>query len=183
MISRCAELLPDHHFGSSHEIGIEAAPDQIFDSLLAVDVGRSPLTRVLFALRGLPRPRPGLLSAKGIGFRTLLMDPPRTVVLGLIGQFWKARGNVQAFDAGTFGDFATPGFAKCVAGFEVAPKSEAGCVLRTETRVLCPDAASRRRFGLYWTVVGPFSGLIRTELLRLVKRDAEKDPRPGKAAQ
>jgi hypothetical protein len=28
-------------------------------------------------------------------------------------------------------------------------------------------------FRAYWTIVGPFSGLIRREMLRLVKREAE----------
>ena len=46
-------------------------------------------------------------------------------------------------------------------------------LLATETRVLCLDTASRRRFRLYWTLIGPFSGLIRKDILRSIKRQAE----------
>jgi hypothetical protein len=46
-------------------------------------------------------------------------------------------------------------------------------MLATETRVLCLDDSSRRKFKLYWTLIAPFSGLIRNEALRVVKRAAE----------
>ena len=46
--------------------------------------------------------------------------------------------------------------------------------LVTETRVQCLDAASSRRFGLYWVVVRPFSGLIRRAMLRAVAREATR---------
>jgi hypothetical protein len=45
--------------------------------------------------------------------------------------------------------------------------------LSTETRILCTDDRNRRRFRRYWAVVRPFSGLIRIELLRIVRREAE----------
>jgi hypothetical protein len=44
----------------------------------------------------------------------------------------------------------------------------------TETRVLCTDDEARRRFSLYWRLVGPFSALIRRVLLRRIKREAER---------
>ena len=46
--------------------------------------------------------------------------------------------------------------------------------LTTETRVLCADAGSRRRFRVYWAVVRPGSGLIRRMMLRAVRREAER---------
>ena len=45
--------------------------------------------------------------------------------------------------------------------------------LTTETRVLGFGDDARRKFRLYWSVVGPFSGAIRTALLRSVRRHAE----------
>jgi hypothetical protein len=46
--------------------------------------------------------------------------------------------------------------------------------LSTETRVQCADAATRRRFRVYWAIVGPASGWIRREILRLIRRTAER---------
>ncbi|MDQ4004708.1 MAG: hypothetical protein M3135_00190 [Actinomycetota bacterium] len=43
----------------------------------------------------------------------------------------------------------------------------------TETRVLCVDDRARRRFAVYWALIGPFSGWIRHDLLRGIARIAE----------
>lgn len=177
------DLLPRFDFSSAHEITIQARPERVFQCLLDVDVNRSGIIRGLFALRGLPRPRPGLLSISGIGFQTLVHEPPTMVALGLIGQFWKLAGNVQSFAPEEFSNFGAPGYAKCVAVFEVShdPTAEMS-TLRTETRVQCLDPVSRRRFGRYWTLIGPFSGLIRTQLLKVVKQNAESSGSPGRKA-
>jgi hypothetical protein len=36
--------------------------------------------------------------------------------------------------------------------------------------VVCGDRASRRKFGLYWGLVGPFSGLVRLAMLQAIRR-------------
>ena len=36
--------------------------------------------------------------------------------------------------------------------------------------------AARRRFGAYWLVIRPFSGLVRRRWLHAAKRRAERDP-------
>ena len=59
--------------------------------------------------------------------------------------------------------------------FTVLPTDE-GSLLATETRVRCTDDAARRSFARYWRVVRPFSGLIRTEALRAIRRTAESSP-------
>jgi hypothetical protein len=46
--------------------------------------------------------------------------------------------------------------------------------LSTETRIAYFDSAARRKFRLYWTLVGPFSGLLRRVLLTGVQRRAER---------
>jgi len=55
----------------------------------------------------------------------------------------------------------------------VTPESPRAATLATETRVRCLDAASRRKFGLDWRLVRPFSGWIRREALRAVADAAE----------
>ena len=62
--------------------------------------------------------------------------------------------------------------------FPISASGEApiscGARLETETRVFLTDAAARRRFGAYWLVVRPFSGLTRRLWLRAAKRRAER---------
>ena len=45
--------------------------------------------------------------------------------------------------------------------------------LRTETRIVTPDRATRRKFGVYWRLIAVGSGLIRRLWLRAVRRRAE----------
>ena len=59
--------------------------------------------------------------------------------------------------------------------FTVERESDAVPRLATETRVVAHGISARRKFRAYWLLVGPFSGLIRKEMLRLVKRNAESE--------
>jgi hypothetical protein len=113
----------------------------------------------------------GLLQS---GFILLAENPPHELVFGTVGQFWTPTGesdDVPDVDAAGFQDFDQPGYAKAAANFSLVQQSDGVTRLATETRVRCPDEASRKKFRLYWTLIGPFSGLIRKEMLRLVKRE------------
>ena len=107
------------------------------------------------------------------GFLLLAEDPPREVVLGLVGAFWRLRGGVVRADAGTFGNPPPAGTARAAWNFHIAELGGSECLLSTETRVQGADDASRRRFKLYWTIVGAGSGLIRVRMLRSIRRVAE----------
>jgi hypothetical protein len=48
-------------------------------------------------------------------------------------------------------------------------------VLTTETRVYATDAATRKRFALYWRVIYPGSALIRVMWLRAIRNRAERE--------
>ena len=63
-------------------------------------------------------------------------------------------------------------------GIEIVAEG-AGSRLSTETRVVTTDAATRRTFARYWLVVRTGSGLIRREMLRELKRRAERPSGPG----
>jgi hypothetical protein len=56
---------------------------------------------------------------------------------------------------------------------EVGLRADGATELRTKTRLLCADVATRRRFRAYWMLIGPFSGLIRKEMLAAVRSAAE----------
>ena len=96
----------------------------------------------------------------------------REMVIGLIGKFWTPGGGLQKIDAESFKRFETAGFAKAVWNFSIV-EDGGDSRLATETRIKCTDAESKRRFGFYWMFIGPFSGLIRMEMLKLIKRKAE----------
>ena len=49
--------------------------------------------------------------------------------------------------------------------------------LSTETRIRCFGRSALWKFRLYWTLIAPFSGLIRKAILKRVKIDAESEAR------
>ncbi|ABJ14701.1 hypothetical protein I5G24_21295 [Pseudomonas aeruginosa] len=51
-----------------------------------------------------------------------------------------------------------------------ADRRAGATLLHTETRVFCPDRASRLRFTPYWLAIRPVSGLIRRRLLAGIER-------------
>ena len=107
------------------------------------------------------------------GFRILAEDPPREIAIGLEGKFWVPSGALCTPSADAFRTAAvTPGMARAVWNFSVTASGE-GSELVTETRVLCADAATRRRFLPYWALIRIGSGFIRVAMLASIKRKAE----------
>ena len=109
----------------------------------------------------------------GIDFTVLADVPPSELVLGLQGQFWRLAGGLSHTQPTDFRAPVPPDLARAVWSFATSPVA-AGTRLRTETRIACGDPATRRRFARYWTVVGPFSGLIRRAILAEIRREAHR---------
>jgi len=168
------KYLPQWDVREHHEVTIQLLPEEAYRAVKALDFGRSRLIRVLFAVRGMPRKTTMTLEAlTSAGFVVLEEDPPTEVVLGLIGRFWRAKGGVRKVSADDFLSFADPGFVKAAWNFRVE-ETEAGSKVSTETRVLATDASAHRSLRRYWLLVGPFSALIRREMLRLIKRSSKR---------
>jgi hypothetical protein len=177
-------FLPHAEVRSRHEVTVRATAGRTWAAARSLELGRSPLVKVLFGLRSLPgllaRRRPahaGLgVNMEGLlrsGFVILAEAPGDEIVLGLVGRFWTPTGGLIRIDPADFAAFDRPGYAVAAWNFTLRGPAEGPVLLATETRVRCTDAASRRRFRAYWTLVGPFSGLIRGEMLRSVRRGAE----------
>lgn len=178
------DALPHFDEVERHEIEITASPARTYLAVRRLDLSSSTLVRVLFALRGLPalisqpgrRAEPPALTLDDLlaaGFVLLAERSDVEIVLGLVGRFWTPTGDVQRLDAEGFARFQQPGFAKVAWNFALDPHGAGGTLLSTETRVRCLDDASRRRFRFYWFFIRPFSGLVRGEMLRAIKRSAE----------
>ncbi len=118
--------------------------------------------------------QPFLQMLSHAGFVKVAEAPNEEIVIGLVGKFWRpVQNQVKLADGAAFLRFDDPTCAKAAMNFYLAPTPNDGVRLTTETRVRGPDAASRRRFRLYWALIGPFSGLIRIEILRRIKQAAE----------
>ncbi len=173
-----------------HAIVIQAAPERVYRALQEYRLGDAAVTRFLFGLRRLP----AMLTAKGRaalrqaqqqeppfiqmlgkgGFVKVAEAPNEEIVVGLAGKFWKpVPEQVKLANGEAFLLFDDPAYAKAAMNFRLASNENGGTRLSTETRVRVPDPNSRRLFRFYWALIGFFSGWIRVEMLRGIKKAAE----------
>jgi hypothetical protein len=178
------ELMPRFDEFERHQIVISATPAVVYAALHRVDLLGSRVIRWLLMLRSLPaalrrprdrRPRVPITLGRMLegGFVLLGERAERELALGVVGRFWTAAGTRVTLDAEGFRAFDAPGYARVVWDFRLVEEA-GGTRLSTETRIVCTDARSRRRFRLYWRVIRPFSGLLRIALLRAVAREATR---------
>jgi hypothetical protein len=164
--------LPQYHFREVHRISVAASPDKIYQCARNLDFSGSTIIRLLFFLRGMPA---RMMSLEGLGkenFKLLEERAGEELIIGLIGQFWKPSGNLQDFEPTAFGVRLDGLFARATWNFRLEQNGHK-TILETETRIWCPDEETRKKFGRYWFVIRPFSGLIRMEMLRAIRKTAE----------
>jgi hypothetical protein len=165
-----------------HSIAINASREAVYGILWTADLGGSLVIKLLLALRSLPGfvargfrelPQNRKITLQTLidsGFGVLAEKPGEEIVLGVKGRFWRPIGNLSPFRREDFEGPVPEGFAHAVWNFSIKEVSAGRTVLTTETRVICGDRASYRKFRVYWFFVRPFSGLIRLIMLRAVKR-------------
>ena len=177
-------FLPDYDVHEYHAVEVGMPIERVYPALRTADFGTSPIVRSLLVLRGLPlllQPRAKRLRRRSMtlddvlhnGFILLGERPEQEIVLGLVGRFWTPSGDIVRVPADQFRDFVEPGYAKAAWNFAVKTDMHGRVQVSTETRVSCLDLRSRKRFRRYWMLIRPWSGLIRREMLRSVKRVAE----------
>lgn len=177
------EFMPAYDVSEYHETRVRAPIEKVYDALRTTDLGGSPIVRMLLRLRSLPailttgdhkrNPKLNLDMILRGGFVLLGENPPAEIALGIIGRFWTLSASRRRVNADEFVAFAEPGYAKAVWNFSLVEESREVTRLATETRVRCLDDASRWRFRMYWALIAPFSGLIRREALRMIRRSSE----------
>jgi len=173
--------MPVYDFRSRHALVVDAPAARVAAAAEGFGLDRSWVARLLFRLRGLGPP-PATLRASFAteGFTLLAEQPGREIVLGTAGRFWaidERAAMVHPRDAEAFAAYREPGSAKAVLAVRIDALPDGRTRLSTETRVACTDTAAWIRFAAYWTVIKPFSGLIRRAMLRgIAERATRADP-------
>ena len=181
-------FLPIYNFNEVHTITVQASTIRVFQAIKDLTYSElSPLVHFLFALRSLPNrlsgnnkqrlnvAKPILEQILDISFILLAEEANHELVLGTIGQFWRAKGNSNGKPARTVHDFITfhrPGYAKAVMNFCVEDCNDRVKVI-TETRIYASDQQTRAKFSAYWRLIYPGSAFIRIMWLKAIKHQAE----------
>jgi hypothetical protein len=185
------DYLPEFDVRNCFATRISASLARAYASLKTANFDYWGLTRALYAVRTLPtflvtprdtwrrfrevlgRQHANLQDMLVGGFSVLAERPDEELVLGTVGRFWRAHGELYATSPARFREPAPAGTAKAAWNFTVSRRPDGATDLRTETRVLCADAATRRWFRAYWMLIQPASGWIRREMLAAVRSAAE----------
>jgi hypothetical protein len=175
------KYMPRFDVRERHEAVVEAEPSRTYAELRALDVNRSLLVRIIFAIRTLPArlssapPPPkgqSLLEASlAAGFVLLEETPGEELVAGAVTRPWEPVVNFRTLPGPEFLAFAEPGFTKIAWSIAVAAEGPGRSRAITETRVHATDPVSRRRFRRYWILFGVGIKLIRVLALRLLRKD------------
>jgi len=185
------DFLPEFDVRTHHAIHVAAPPAHVYACVWRTNFDHWGITRALYALRTLPtffsspmetrrrflkelqRQHFTLQDLLDNGFALLDEHSGNELVLGTIGRFWRGRSQLSAANPQRFVEPPAAGTAKAAWNFSVCRHPQGGTELRTETRVLCADSVTRWRFLAYWTLIRPFSSLIRHEILAAVCKKAE----------
>lgn len=188
------DLMPVYDVMERHHIGVRAPPATVFAAIKSFDLSDSLLTRALLFVRAVPSALIALVRSPGTvlaemrarraelrfadferaGFKVVAERAPEELVLGVLGTFWTARGGLRsAVSVAHFAAGPPQGYALAGWNFTVVLQPDGTSELRTETRVWCA-ADVRAKFRAYWLVIRLGSGLIRREILRAIRREAER---------
>jgi hypothetical protein len=175
-------FMPEFEIREVHLTRVAAPAELTYAVAEELDLRSSPIVKAIFAGRELfmgatPRerkPQSFLAEVRSLGWRVLSEEPGHHLVMGAVTQPWEAEVQFRGVPPEDFAGFSEPGYAKIVWSIVAEPSSPNSSVFRTETRVATTEPEARRRFRRYWSFVSPGVLLIRKEMLRLVRREAER---------
>ena len=178
-------LMPEYEVRERHSVSVAAPTAITFDAAHEISFQDSRIIRMIFTLRELPGRllggpaaptewRPVFDEVIALGWRELTEAPGRHVIMGAVTQPWQQEVHFRGLPAKEFVAFREPGYAKIAWTIEVEPAGPSSSVFSTETRVITTDPVSRERFRRYWAFLSPGILIIRYEILRLVRAEAER---------
>lgn len=179
-------FLPAYDFHERHTTRVRGSPEAVYRAIREVTPGEIRSLGLLMGIRSFPArligrrrqpppQEPMLDIATGSSFLYLADDPPREIVVGTAGRFWKVSGSsVRVRTPDEFLALSDPSIARAVMNFAVTDEGEGWSRVTTETRIAAGSPSSRRRFAAYWRLIYPGSSIIRNGWLAAIKRRVEK---------
>ena len=180
------QYMPLFHFRESHQALVRAKPERIYKVARRFDLAHSRPSKLLFAMRGISRQleknhsrdlaaQYNFKDFEKLGFLLLEEIPPYEFIFGVAGKLWGLKPEIVRLKQSEFIGFQADGMIKVGGNLQVSQLGNNLCRVSTETRIFCCGLKAKGKFRAYWTVVRPFSGLIRLEWLRLIRAEAESE--------
>ena len=164
------KYLPEYTFNEFHEIVVNSPIEDVYKIAKNLDLSKSKLIITLFKIRGIPTKRMNLQDfISDIGHTNLEERFPTENLFGL----WAKTKIEPISNHKDFIDNTISARIKIVWNFCFSSLNSTQTKVSTETRVLCVHPVAKVLFGLYWLIIKPFSGIIRTKMLEIIKKDSE----------
>jgi len=165
------KYLPVYTYNEYHKILLNVNSKKAFETTKNVDMSDLFISKILMKLRGLPVSDLSLMGfLKNMQFTYLEEIKFKEFLIGC----WTNSKLMSGSDEKKFINDREDCETKTVWNFQFEEVSHDKTLISTETRILCLTMRSRFTFSLYWFLIKPFSGLIRKEILKLIKKNAEK---------
>lgn len=169
--------MPNFEFGDLQSTNANATQDAVFRAVKTFDMAESTTIRWLFKMRGIPTDNLTLPDLERVNFKVLGEKPGEELLIGLIGEFKTLSGNLLNLPPEQFRAFGEPGFVKAAWNFAVTDAGNGKSRVSTEIRINGTDAASVAKVKNFWGMIKPPSAMIRKEILKLIKKQAEREGR------
>jgi hypothetical protein len=179
---RLDAFMPAYNFRERHVITIQAPAERVRQTLNRISFADIGVMQTLGRIRSMAMGRGGaqgsvlsmpileVVQHPRSGFFPL-DDTPREFVFGLAGQPWN---NIAVrLKPEEFAAWAPAGNVKIAANFLIEDAGEGRTRVITETRVAASDEAARRKMASYWALIYPGSGMIRRNMLQVIRERAE----------
>ena len=164
------KYLPEYTFNELHEIVVNCPIESVYHVAKDLDLSKSKIITVLFKMRGLPTKRLHLQEfIEDIGFTHLEEKYPYESLVG----FWARVKIAKVPGYEDFSNNTISPWVKVVWNFRFEELEKGKTKVSTETRVLCIAKITKFTFRFYWSIIKPFSGLIRKKMLEIIKDDSE----------
>lgn len=160
------KYIPNFQFNEIHKVIVSANIEDAYRSTMELDLSKSTIIKILFRLRGLPLSKRTFSEVNNDMKFTLVEEKPHSEFLY---GFWFSNKTEWVTDLNEFQKDNLKNNAKVGWSFYFKGISDGTTEITTETRVLCLNAKSKFVFSIYWFFIKPFSGLIRIEMLKLIK--------------
>ena len=160
------KYIPDFQFNEIHKAIVSGNAYDAYSSTMELNLTKSRLIKILFRLRGLPLNNKKLSEVNNDMKFTLIEEKHHSEFLY---GFWFSTKTEWVTDLNEFEKNDHQYNAKVGWSFCFNERPDGTTEIITETRVLCMNLKSRFIFAIYWFFIRPFSGLVRIEMLRLIK--------------
>lgn len=161
------KYIPNFQFNEIHKAIVCANIEDAYRSTMELDLSKSKIIKILFGLRGLPLSKRTFSEVNNDMKFTLVEEKPHSEFLY---GFWFSNKTEWVTDLNEFEKDNLKYNAKVGWSFYFNERSDGTTEVTTETRVLCLNDKSKFIFSIYWFFIKPFSGLIRIEMLNLIKK-------------